>query len=93
MKLDGILCVAVVDANSDMVLGSAGSGINIEVAAAVNTEIVRAKLKAIRTLGLNDKIEDILVTLALVISKFSLFFIYNFAKLRHLSIIHFMCYG
>ena len=63
MKLDGILCVAVVDANSGMVLGSAGSGINIEVAAAVNTEIVRAKLKAIRTLGLNDKIEDILVTL------------------------------
>ena len=51
MKLDGILCVAVVDANSGMVLGSAGSGINIEVAAAVNTEIVRAKLKAIRTLG------------------------------------------
>lgn len=51
MKLDGILCVAVVDANSGMVLGSAGSGVNIEVAAAVNTEIVRAKLKAIRTLG------------------------------------------
>ena len=31
MKLDGILCVAIVDTNSGMVLGSAGSGINIEV--------------------------------------------------------------
>lgn len=63
MKLDGILCIAVVDSGSGMLLGSAGSGINIEVAAAANTEVVRAKLKAMRALGLNDKIEDILITL------------------------------
>ena len=63
MKQDGILCVAVVDSSNGMTLGQAGSGINVEVAAVVNTEIVRAKVKAMRTLGLNDKIEDILITL------------------------------
>ena len=63
MKLDGILCIAIVDSGSGMLLGSAGGGINIEVAAAANTEVVRAKLKAMRALGLNDKIEDILITL------------------------------
>ena len=63
LSLDGALCAAVVDSTSGMILGSAGSGVDIEVAAAGNTEVVRSKLKTMRALGLNDVIEDILITL------------------------------
>ncbi len=63
LSLDGAMCAAVVDSTSGMILGSAGSGVDIEVAAAGNTEVVRSKLKTMRALGLNDVIEDILITL------------------------------
>ncbi|HEY9096035.1 MAG TPA: hypothetical protein VIN35_09845 [Hydrogenophaga sp.] len=63
LELDGAMCAAVVDSTSGMMLGSAGSGIDLEVAAAGNTEVVRAKLKTMRALGLNDLIEDMLITL------------------------------
>ena len=61
--MDGALCAAVVDSSSGMLLGSAGSGVDMEIAAAGNTEVVRAKMKTMRALGLNDVIEDILITL------------------------------
>lgn len=63
LELDGAMCAAVVDSASGMILGSAGSGIDIEVAAAGNTEVMRAKAKTMRALGLNDLIEDMLITL------------------------------
>lgn len=63
LSLDGAMCAAVVDSASGMMLGAAGSGVDLEVAAAGNTEVVRAKMKTMRALGLNDVIEDILITL------------------------------
>ena len=63
MTLDGALCAAVVDYNSGMLLGSIGTGVDLELAAAGNTEVVRAKMKTMKSLGLNDSIEDILITL------------------------------
>ena len=63
MQLDGAIAAAIVDANSGMLLGKAGTGLNLEVAAAGNTEVVRAKIKTMKALGLNGHIEDILITL------------------------------
>jgi hypothetical protein len=66
MALDGALGVALVDWDSGMSLGSLGGGkqLDMEVAAAGETEVVRAKLRSMASLGSGDAIEDILITLA-----------------------------
>lgn len=65
MSISGATGVALVDYDSGMSLGNVGGGewLNLEVAAAGNTEVVRAKLRVMQSLGLNDSIEDILITL------------------------------
>lgn len=63
MSIDGALAAAVVDSNSGMVLGKIGTGVDLDIAGAGNTEVVRAKLKTMKALGLKDNIEDILITL------------------------------
>ena len=64
VKIDGALTAALVDSSSGMLLGKSGSGLDLDVAAAGNTEVVRAKLTTIKSLGLNDTIDDILITLS-----------------------------
>ena len=63
-ELDGFIGACLVDSNSGMMMGSEGGGsVNLEAAAAGNTEVVRAKRKTINALALKDAIEDILITL------------------------------
>jgi hypothetical protein len=66
MAIDGAIGAALVDYESGMALGTAGGGrfLNLELAAAGNTEVIRAKLRTMEALGLRDGIEDILITLS-----------------------------
>lgn len=64
-QIDGFIAAAVVDSSNGMMIGSQVRGdFAIEMAAAANTEVVNAKLRAMKGIGLeNDYIEDILITL------------------------------
>jgi hypothetical protein len=65
MQIDGAIGVAVVDYTSGMALGTLGSSkeLDLTVAAAGNTDVVRAKMRTMDLLKLKEEIEDILITL------------------------------
>lgn len=67
MAIDGSLAVALVDSGSGMSLasekGAGAKGLDLEVAAAGNTNVVRAKMDTMKNLGIKEEIEDILITL------------------------------
>ena len=66
MNIDGALGACLVDWESGMSLGAAGGGkyLDLDVAAAGNTEVIRAKMRTMESLRLDDHIEDILITLS-----------------------------
>jgi hypothetical protein len=65
MQIDGAVGAALVDHTSGMALGTVGGGkdLDLTVAAAGNTDVVRAKLRAMEMLNLTENVEDILITL------------------------------
>lgn len=63
LTIDGAMGGCIVDYTSGMALGSAGGGVDMELAAAGNSEVVKAKMNTMKSLGLKGDIEDILITL------------------------------
>ncbi len=64
-SITGFVGAALVDSDSGMALGMIGGGdVNLELAAAGNTEVVRAKRRVAQSLGLSDTLEDILISLS-----------------------------
>ncbi|WP_406272332.1 hypothetical protein OH779_34730 [Actinacidiphila glaucinigra] len=64
-SIEGVLGVALVDYGSGMALGTLGGSkdLDLTVAAAGNTDVVRAKMRTMEMLNLKEHIEDILISL------------------------------
>ncbi len=65
MHLDGALGVALADLESGLTVAAVGGApdLDVEVAAAANATFVRAKRAVLEQLGLDDRLEDIVVIL------------------------------
>lgn len=62
--INGFIGACLVDSETGLMMASEGGGkMDLEAASAANTEVVKAKLSAIDMLGLDDNIDDILITL------------------------------
>ncbi len=69
MQLEGALGAALGDWKSGMCLGHVGTDSSafpldrLEIAVAGNTDVIRAKLRVAQMIQINDRIEDILISL------------------------------
>lgn len=63
MDIDGAVGACIVDYTSGMSLGEAGGGVDLELAAAGNAEVVKAKMTTMSNLGIKGAIDDMLITL------------------------------
>lgn len=65
MGIDGAIGAALVDVNDGLTLAKLGGGetLDIKVTSASNLDVARAEMKAMEQLGLDDCMEDILITL------------------------------
>jgi predicted regulator of Ras-like GTPase activity (Roadblock/LC7/MglB family) len=65
LAIEGATGAAIVDYSSGMALAQGGNpSFDLGVAAAGNSNVVRAKLATMRDLGISDEIDDILITLS-----------------------------
>jgi hypothetical protein len=64
IAFDGAMSVALVDGDTGMILGNAGIAEDLELAAAGASVMLRARRATVTTLGLDDEVEDLLVTLS-----------------------------
>ncbi|MER7679599.1 MULTISPECIES: roadblock/LC7 domain-containing protein [unclassified Streptomyces] len=65
-SIEGALGAALVDYTSGMALGTLGGGkdLDLAIAAAGNTDVIRAKTRTMEHLGIKSDIEDMLITLS-----------------------------
>ncbi len=63
LGIDGAMGCCIVDYTSGMSLGSSGAGVDLELAAAGNSQVVKAKMETMKSLGIKGGIDDILITL------------------------------
>ena len=64
LSIEGATGAAIVDLGSGMALASGGNpGFSLDVAAAGNANVIRAKLRTMSDLEVSDEIDDILITL------------------------------
>lgn len=64
-NVNGFIAVAVCEIETGLSYGSltVKEGFDPELASAYNIEVVKSKLKAIKALGLDEEIDDVLITL------------------------------
>lgn len=63
-NIAGFIGACLVDSETGLMMASIGGGaLDLETAGAANTEVVKAKLAAIKMLNLDDHIDDMLITL------------------------------
>ena len=64
MQIDGAIGATIVDYESGMTLGTdGGRNLDMELAGAGTTEVVRSKKNIIHDLGLDERIQDVLISL------------------------------
>jgi hypothetical protein len=63
MKLEGITGAVLVDLKSGKMLGIAGDTPNLDIEAAANADLVKAKFKVLSSLDSKETVEDIVITL------------------------------
>lgn len=64
MQINGAIASGVIDWESGMALGMKSNGnFDIELACAGNSEVIKAKMATMKSLGLDGEISDILITL------------------------------
>ena len=62
-SIDGAIGCSIVDYSSGMSLGAEGGGVDLELAAAGISQVVKAKMETMKSLGIKGGIDDILITL------------------------------